>query len=155
MESKDGLKIPELTTIAILLLVLVLLVVYYFQLQKPTEKQVLTIGSTEIEVEIANTPILRSQGLSDRDALSPDKGMLFIFENPEIQRFWMKGMRFPLDVIWISNGRVVGVTQDIPIPYDSVIPQMSSELPVEWVLEVNAGFVDQNGVKIGDSVKLN
>src|SRR4030042_2564613 len=61
------------------------------------------INGQKIFVEIADTPEKRSQGLSGRDNLSQNQGMLFIFNQPAIPSFWMKDMNFPLDFIWINN----------------------------------------------------
>ena len=154
MIKTDRMKRPEIVLILVLVVLIAGMSLYYIQLKKPSETATVHIGDTEIAVEIADTSISRAQGLSDRDYLLPNTGMLFVFEEPEIQYFWMKGMRFPLDVIWINNGYVVGVTKDIPQPYDSIIPRMQSEVPVEWVLEVNAGFVEGHRIEIGDRVTL-
>jgi uncharacterized membrane protein (UPF0127 family) len=118
----------------------------------------LTIGSTEIKVEIADTSEKKAVGLGYRENLPDDTGMFFQMEVRRVPRFWMKGMLIPLDIIWIDEGVVIGFEEDVPIvPVDSPnneIPSYSPTQPVTAVLEVNAGFVKRNGIKIGDRVQL-
>lgn len=154
MIKTDRLKNPELILIVVLAGIVFGLILYFLHLQKPAQSNILWIGGVAVEVELANTQILRSKGLSDRENLESNKGMLFIFDTPEEQQFWMNRMLFPLDVIWIHDHKVVGTTENIPTPYGDTIPRMSSEVPVEWVLEVNAGFVREKGIEIGDGVTL-
>src|SRR3954468_18474194 len=61
----------------------------------------LKIGDTVVEAEIADTGDLRGRGLGFRDGLKPGHGMIFIFDDASPRSFWMKGMRFCLDIIWI------------------------------------------------------
>lgn len=68
--------------------------------------------------------------------------------------FWMKEMHFPLDIIWIDNGKIVGIEKNAPIPTSVNIPTFPSPTQVTNVLEVNAGFSDKNNLKTGDKVAL-
>lgn len=114
------------------------------------------IGKTKILTEVADTEILRVQGLSGRDLLPELTGKLFIFDKPGIYSFWMKDMKFPLDFIWISNNKVVDLTEDVPYPkYRSEsLPVYQPKTPVDRVLEVNAGFIKKEGIQIGDIVRF-
>jgi uncharacterized membrane protein (UPF0127 family) len=69
----------------------------------------------------------------------------------------MKGMLFPLDIIWINNQQIVQIDENIPSPenINDTPLVISSRQPVEWVLEVNAGFAAVNSIKVGDRVVLN
>src|SRR3989344_7098066 len=100
----------------------------------------LTVGSASIKVEIADTDAKRSHGLSDRQSLSENTGMLFIFPQSGIYPFWMKDMHFPLDFIWISQKKVVDVAENVPNPKNpgDHLPLYSSREPIDMVLEVNA-----------------
>jgi hypothetical protein len=122
-----------------------------------SSKPQLTIGKTSVEIDIADTPALREQGLSGRERLGANEGMLFIFENPAIYSFWMIDMKFPLDMIWISEEKkVVATTKNVPFPVpgtsNAQLPIYNPPSPVQYILEVNAGFADRNGINIGDSV---
>jgi uncharacterized membrane protein (UPF0127 family) len=117
----------------------------------------LTVGNTTITVDIASTPASREQGLSYRKSLNVGSGMLFTFPAPGVQLFWMKGMNFALDFIWINKNQVVNLNENIPPPYQTGGSPMiiSSVLPVNQVLEVNAGFIKSHSIKVGDQVMLN
>lgn len=107
----------------------------------------------DINLEIADTTAKRSVGLSNRDSLDPDSGILFVFEEEGDYGFWMKEMRFSIDIIWIDeNGKIVDIVESAtPDSYPQVF--RSSE-PALYVLEVNSGFVDENRISIGDMLAL-
>jgi uncharacterized membrane protein (UPF0127 family) len=117
----------------------------------------LLIGRTNVKVEIVRSASDQSRGLSNRPGLSSGSGMLFVFDKAQIRSFWMKDMLFPLDFVWIKNFRIVQIDENILPPenkYDQPVIITSRE-PVDWVLELNAGFVAGNSLKIGDRVVLN
>jgi len=112
------------------------------------------VGQAHYTVEVRITNEERRQGLSDREVLETNTGMLFLFDQAEIRNFWMKDMRFPLDFIWIKNKKVVGISQNIPHPAinNGEIARISSPEPADAVLEVNAGQIDEYGINVGDLV---
>ena len=115
--------------------------------------QILKIGETEVRVEIVATAEEKSVGLGGRESLAEYEGMLFVFEEPGVYGFWMKGMKFGLDFIWISQSRVVEVAEDVKPPVADYVPEVyQPKQPIEAMLEVNAGWVRRNNVKIGDEV---
>ena len=118
----------------------------------------LTIGSTTIALEIADTQSTRSKGLSDRSSLDQNSGMLFVFTETKKYQFWMKGMNFPIDILWIKDNVVVDILKNVPAPAkgtpDQELPLYEPITPINQVLEVNAGFVDAHGIKVGDSITL-
>jgi len=105
-----------------------------------------------IVIEIADTEIKRVKGLSGRRAIDEDYGMLFLFEEPNVPAFWMKGMNFEIDMIWILNDTVVDIEKNVPL--DPGFPPIlySPDQPVNTVLEVKAGFSDRYGVNVGDTI---
>ena len=106
-----------------------------------------------IPVELATSSVAIVKGLSGRDALEASKGMLFVFEKPDRYRFWMSGMRFPLDMIWIAHGKVVYISERVSEAFDPANPIFySPPTPVDYVLEVNAGFAESHSIRLGDSV---
>ncbi len=111
----------------------------------------LSVGSTMINIEIAETQSQRAQGLSNRISLPELSGMLFIFPNPDRHSFWMKDMNFPLDFIWIKNSRVVQLSKNVPAIQPPAV--FTPDQPVDQVLEVNAGFINKYGIKVGDEVR--
>lgn len=116
-------------------------------------RDALLIGKNEILVEVADTELLQSVGLSGRDYLGENEGMLFVFDISEQYAFWMKDMRFPIDIIWISEDKkVADITKNLtPESYPA---QYTPIVPVSLVIEVNSGWVDGHDVKIGDMVTL-
>ncbi len=117
----------------------------------------LQIGSQTLNVELANTPELRMQGLSGRSALEENSGMLFQFDTPAQYRFWMRGMRFNLDFIWIADGAVVEITHDVPAQLgvsDDQLTIYSPGVAADSMLEVNGGWAAINGIQVGDKVRL-
>ena len=112
------------------------------------------IGAQTYKVQIADTPALQTQGLSERKALPQNEGMLFVFPTAKLQAFWMKKMLFPIDILWIVNNQVVGVVENAP-PDNNLIPAIySSPKDVDLVLEVNAGVVARDKISVGDSVEI-
>ncbi|MEX2012167.1 MAG: DUF192 domain-containing protein [Patescibacteria group bacterium] len=116
----------------------------------------ITVGSDKFVVEIADIPEEQAQGLSDRDYLPTGAGMLFVFGEVRPVTFWMNKMRFPLDMIWISDGKVIGVERHVPTPKSGVnlddLVRYQSTGSVDQVLEVNAGEADS--IKVGDKVTI-
>ena len=110
-----------------------------------------TIGSAVVSAELAKTDSEVQKGLSGRVSLDADKGMLFLFSKPDIYRFWMPDMHFPLDMIWINSGRVIDISADVSDDFDPLHPHFyTPRTPARYVLEVNAGFAARHNIKIGD-----
>lgn len=109
-------------------------------------------------VDIANTEEKRTRGLSYRKSLDEDRGMLFQFDQEAPHTFWMKDMHFPIDIIWIVRGKVVGIEENVPSPDPATplneLPTYSPPEPVDTVLETNAGWAKEQSVAIGDSFSL-
>ncbi|MCX8009506.1 MAG: DUF192 domain-containing protein, partial [Patescibacteria group bacterium] len=86
-------------------------------------------------MELFDTQEKRTRGLSGRDFLPENKGMLFIFEKPDYYTFWMKEMKFPLDFIWIRGDEIVEITENVK-PEDYQPPKFfTSKEKVDKVLE--------------------
>lgn len=126
-----------------------------FVSQQIRQSEVL-INDTKIKVEIADTQSKRNKGLGGRESLASDSGMLFIFERQGLYTFWMKGLKFPLDFIWIRGDKIVDLTENVSAPTpdqkDEDLPIYTSKEAVDKLLEVNGGFVAQHGIKIGDTL---
>lgn len=125
----------------------------------PLAKKTIKVGGTQIQVEIANTESSRELGLGGRSSLSENSGMLFVFDQKGITPgFWMKGMLIPLDLVWISGGKIVKIDKNAQPPAantpDSSLSVYMPGQPVDYVLEVNGGFSDKNSLRTGASVDL-
>ncbi len=122
-------------------------------------KNTITIGDTEVLVEVADSEIERKKGLSERRILEAKTGMLFVFENQDIQpAFWMKNMNVPIDIIWINDSEVVQIHKNATPPEpgtpDSQLKLYIPDSPIDYVLEMPAGFADTYNVTIGSKVDL-
>jgi len=116
------------------------------------------VNNHSITVEVADTDQLRAKGLSERKSLPQNQGMLFIFSTTGLYNFWMKGMRFPLDFVWIKDDTVVDLTENVPNPKDQTHDPTEFYNPkfaVNKVLEINAGEIKKLNIKIGDKIIYN
>ncbi len=124
--------------------------------EAPGQTTVVRINGRTIPVELADTFDERSQGLSDRRSLESDSGMLFVFDEVEPVSFWMRRMHFALDIIWIRDGKIVGIERNVPPPAPNTdeddLPLYESNEAVSHVLEINAG--EAEGLNIGDSIEV-
>lgn len=111
------------------------------------------VRGTRLLVEIASTPAQRTLGLSGRTSLSEGAGLLFIFPDDDRWGFWMKDMRFPIDIIWIDrNKRIVHIENNVlPESYPRVFLPAAA---ARYVLETNAGVSERSGWRVGDAVEI-
>lgn len=108
-----------------------------------------------VYVEFAITHDEIATGLMYRTHLPESSGMLFVFEDPGVYRFWMKNTFIPLDIIWMDeDGRVVYVERDVQPCRSSVCPSYGPHIESKYVLEVNAGYAQNNGIDVGDVVNM-
>lgn len=113
------------------------------------------IGTIRYRVELADNDAERQQGLSGRSELAPSTGMLFIFPSKDTYAFWMKDMKFPLDLIWVDGDTISDITENVPIPLtQTYLPQYRPKLPIDKVLEINVGEVKKHGFFIGQKVNI-
>jgi len=119
------------------------------------ETKTIQMGNANLEVLIADSEEKRTNGLMGVTKLSTDTGMLFIFPDSSPRTFWNKNTLIPLDLIWISSGRVIGVSSLSSITQSgNHIISLPSPDAVDWVVEVNAGWVRARGVEIGTEVHI-
>jgi len=129
-------------------------------------KNEVRINGATFEVEIASTTAEKARGLSFRAGLEANQGMLFFFTTPSIQSFWMKDMNFPIDIIWIGAGKngdgkssceVLGFAQNA-MPQPGVplwgLTIYNSPGGTDKALEVIAGTVAKDNIKVGDGVQI-
>lgn len=109
----------------------------------------LNSGMYNISAELARTPQEREIGLMHRTSMGASEGMLFIFERPGVQCFWMKNTLIPLSAAFLADdGTVVNIVDMKPKTLDS----HCSTQPVRYVLEMNQGWFSKRGVKAGSKL---
>ena len=118
-----------------------------------TYKSEVIVNGKAFMVSVADTKYLLEKGLSGQESLSDNEGMFFIFDKPDKYGFWMKEMKFSIDIIWIdSNFQVIHIEKSLsPATYPKIFypPAKAS-----YVLEIRAGQSNKVNLKIGDSVKF-
>ena len=110
----------------------------------------LSVGMHAIQAEVAQTPDQRSTGLMFRKTMATNDGMLFIFDRPSEQCFWMKNTLVPLSVAFVANdGSITNIENMTPQTLDS----HCSAKPVRFVLEMNVGWFAKRGIKAGTRIQ--
>lgn len=115
------------------------------------------LANQQVEVAVADNAKSRDLGLGGRPQMDDFEGMWFIFDRPDRYEFWMKGMSFPIDIVWVSNNRVVDITRNAqpqPGAADSELRLYQPTDSVDRVLEVHAGWANRYGLKVGDKVEF-
>lgn len=119
----------------------------------PTIAQFDNIQQTSLQVYIADSANEQAVGLGDIPELPATHGMLFIYSQPAQYSYWMKGVEYPIDIIWLKEMTVVDITPNIQPEDPSTALQdyarYSPAVPVDGVLEVTSGLTDQVGIEIG------
>ncbi len=142
--------------ILILLLIVILVAagimfINYSSVQKP----MVTIDNHRFNVEIAKTLTQKEKGLGDRNYLALNSGMLFPFPTSGEYGFWMKDMKFPLDIIYINNNKIVSI-YTLSKPQNNInLRVVYPTTPANNVLEINAGLAKNYNFKVGDQVSIN
>jgi len=132
---------------------------YIFYPRKATNIRSVVVNNRKVDVEVVTTPASMARGLMFRKNLAENSGMLFIFPNSAKHSFWMANTLIPLDIIWINEDKkIVDIKHSAPPCSNNIIQSYCTPyLPKEkakYVLEVNGGWCEKNGVKIGDPVSF-
>lgn len=162
-------KLRKLTTLFCLLL-LVSLLAWFLHIQladrssqvfelnhdQSSEKQTIQalISDQIFTLEIANTPEKRKTGLSEHEALGENQGMLFVFEEKNTHSFWMKGMSFPIDILWLDENKTI-VHIEERVASDTFPEIFTPRQLALYAIEINSGVVGDLGFGLGDSVEFN
>lgn len=111
------------------------------------------INEQIIAVELVSDAELQEKGLSDREKLEENTGMLFVFKNSGVHSFWMKDMKFNIDMIWLDEaGKIIFIKKNVSP--DSFPETFSSNKDAQYVLEVTAGFSEKNNLQEGNFVEF-
>lgn len=123
----------------------------------PDNKTYVEIDNKKFYVDVAKTNDQKEKGLSIYNELSSNKGMLFPFNDYGSHPFWMKGMKFSIDIIYIQNNKIVNIFENLPFPKnENETPIIvKSSINSNYVLEINAGLSKKYNFKKGDIIKIN
>lgn len=160
-----------LSIVSSLLIILILGALGYLYMQRDTQQIItvqtgcpdwneasLRVADTRFRVAVAETRDERVKGLIGCAEVPDLSGEYFMYPQPDIVQYWMKGMSIPIDIIWVSGGVVVGFEPNIP-PVSADTPtadivRYTSPQPVDGVLEIGAGQAETRGIMVGTSVEL-
>jgi|SRR3989344_7375793 len=146
---KKGRKI----NIIIALIIIITAIIASFTLRNDiSTKEICFESSKCLNVELAQTPQERTQGLMFRASLPSTDGMFFIFPNSDKHAFWMKNTLIPLDIIWLNSDLEIVHIEHAQPCYQDPCPSYIPPLPALYVLETNQGFTDKNNISIGDKL---
>jgi uncharacterized protein len=145
LKSKKNTKI-NLIILSSIFLVFLGFFAFYFDNYKVVE-----IDGHKFSVELALTSQKQSLGLGGRKSIKDNQGMLFDFKREGEWSFWMKDMRFDLDIIWIENKKIVYISRNTKYDYPGII---SPKVKADKALEIKAGLSDKYGFKEGDQIKI-
>ncbi len=116
------------------------------------------LGNKEYSAILVKSDKDKMKGLSGRTSLDKNTGMLFVFDKKAPYPFWMKDMKFPIDIIYINDDSIVDIFENVPAPQKAAplysLPVYKPKSDANYVFEINAGQTKQNDIKIGDKVSF-
>lgn len=135
-----------------LIIIAILIWRFFFYIPSSIKFVDIKINNTNYKIEIAKTLAQKAKGLSKRNSLCSNCGMLFIFDFEGELPFWMKDTLIPLDIIWLDkNGKIVSNKTVMEINSQKIYKNQS---PAQYVLELNANDYQNLNLKIGDVIQL-
>jgi uncharacterized membrane protein (UPF0127 family) len=113
------------------------------------KKTTISINGINVTLAIASSDEQRIRGLSGIEKMNENEGMLFLFDKPSKQGFWMNKMNFPIDIIWLnSNNKVVHIEKQLePCKLFLACPVYNPEVDSLYVIELRSGFADNHSIK--------
>lgn len=139
---------------AFVLFVIALIGVQLYRFYWPTAT--IVVAGQELKVLVADNAYRQEKGLGGRDSLEND-GMLFLFPNFAPYVFVMRNTNFPLDIIWFSGGVVVDIAPNVqpePGVKEADLKRYVPRKPANMVLETRAGWALEQGLKLGDTLRV-
>ena len=115
------------------------------------QKTTIPINGFNVSMAIASTDEQRIRGLSGLEKMNENEGMIFLFDEPSKQGFWMNKMNFPIDIIWLdSNNKVVHIEKKLePCKIFLACPVYNPQVDSLYVIELRSGFTDDHSMKEG------
>jgi uncharacterized membrane protein (UPF0127 family) len=113
----------------------------------------LFVNNQFLQTEVATSPEQQTKGLAGRSCIRPDQAMLFVFDKPGYYPFWMRGMRFPIDIVWLApNKQVVDVIEDLqPSTYPKTF---TNSKPAQYIVELPAGTSRRLSIVSGTTINF-
>lgn len=141
---------------------LFLILIFFVFFNKISELNIAELKYQDVEIkgkkiisEVVSEPVEQYRGLSFREDLCANCGMLFVFPDKEERQFVMRNMNFPLDILFIDDDKIINIAADLPPEGSEPVNVYVSGAAVNYVLELPAGFCRENEIVVGDMVKIN
>ncbi|KKP92355.1 MAG: hypothetical protein UR94_C0001G0040 [Parcubacteria group bacterium GW2011_GWA2_36_10] len=120
------------------------------------EKQTYNLVGVDFVLDLAKTPEQYRQGLSNREGLEQNQGMLFIYPEKQNLSFWMKEMNFAIDLVWLLDGKIMAYIENMPKLAKNTalkdLPLYTSPMPVNQVLELPSGTIQRLKLQVGQEL---
>lgn len=117
-----------------------------------------SVNNNTFNLTLAKSQKEKEIGLSEKKSLDQNSAMLFVFEKPDFYSFWMRNMKFPIDIIFIRENKIVSIYKNAQPPTGNInsssLVIYKPEEPADKVLEINAGLSEKNNIKKGDEIKF-
>ncbi len=141
------------------------ILLYAENLQEKSQREIVSIKNETFFLELAVTPESRRKGLMMRKQLDADGGMIFVFPECKIQRFWMANTLVDLDLIFLTpEGKITDIltmkteserrAQETEAEYHARLPGYRSTKPVQIAIELQAGTADFLNLSVGDTISI-
>jgi len=136
-----------------LLLISIIFLLFFYKNNKEERRfSTVKVNGRIIKVEESSSALDQYLGLSNRPSLCADCGMLFIFPDKQEREFVMRKMNFPLDIIFLNDGKIINIAANLKPEGDNPAIRYKSLSPADKVLELNGGYSEKYGIKAGDTV---
>ncbi|MCK4635831.1 MAG: DUF192 domain-containing protein [Candidatus Moranbacteria bacterium] len=146
--NKNFYKIILLVT----LIILIIFGIFYFSPKSVSYGDKIKINNVEFFVEVVDDNLKRQVGLGKRDNLCENCGMLFIFDKVGRHGFWMKDMKFDIDILWIRDSEIVFIEKNVS--YETPETIYNPNVESNSVLELDSGVVEEFGIEAGDRIEF-
>ena len=151
--SKQHRRVAAIVIGGLALILVVIFTVYSAINFRPTTE--IRLGLALYQMKPAVTNAARQQGLSGVKQLGTNDGLLMVFPSDDTWGIWMKDMKIPLDIIWLNNQKKVIYIVNDASPSLGTSTTFRPEVPAKYVLEVSAGTIKHNSIKVGDVASFN
>ncbi len=139
----------------LLLMNIIFLCFFYKNTAKEKQFSTIKIKGQVIKAEESSSALDQYLGLSNRPSLCADCGMIFIFPEKQEREFVMRNMNFPLDIIFLDDGKIINIAANLKPEGDYPVNRYKSSAPANRVLELNGGYSEKYGLKAGDTIIYN
>ena len=150
------MKIKKRVLVFLLALLIISVSYFVYKISSNKIKHVCIENKSCFDVEVADSSEELALGLSNREQIPENQGMLFILPKESVPGFWMKGMKFSLDIIWINkNFEIAGIEKNLqPCEPNKECIAVYSREEIAYVLEIKSGLSESYGFENGDKVSL-